>query len=76
MNLTFDLKRPDPLFFAWKKAANTLYQLESDIYREIEERYGCQTLEVRRKDEKWIFSVLIKFKSEQHLTHFILKWGN
>lgn len=86
MNLEFDLKRPDPLYFAWKNAVNDPSTSDAPWYcpaslqraraqEALKEKYGCETLEVRRKDDRYLTGVRIKFSSEQALTWFLLKWS-
>ena len=87
MELIFDLKRPDPLYFAWKNAVNDPSNLngwpltdlkktdKETIFKRIEEKYGCETLEVRRKDDRYLTGVTVKFRSEKDLSWFLLKWG-
>lgn len=87
MNLEFNVERPDPLYFAWKNAVNDFSTQDAPQYcpaglqraraqEALKEKYGCETLEVRRKDDRYLTGVRIRFKSEQHLTMFILKWGS
>lgn len=86
MNLEFDVERPDPLYFAWKKAVNdpstydSLWFIPAGLQRaraqeSLKEKYGCETLEVRRKDDRYLTGVRIRFTSEKALVWFFLKWS-
>ena len=87
MDLKFDVERPHPLYFAWKNAVNDPSNLNGQsptdlkktdketIFKRIKEKYGCETLEVRRKDDRYLTGVTVKFRSEKDLSWFLLKWS-
>ena len=64
-----NVTRKTPLYFAWKKAVNTLYgKFHGHIEKELKKDFGCVTAKVR------IGSVDLEFESEEHITMFLLKW--
>lgn len=90
MSLSLHITRPDPLYYAWKKAVNTIgkpywksgcsrderHQMLSAIYKTVENDVGCRVIKVhRKKDTDWLTAVDVEFLSEKHLTMFMLKWS-
>lgn len=85
MSIQLNLRRPDPLYFCWKKATNTLWdelryegitidELTDTVTRTIELNWGCKTLHVHRR-EGYVTSVDVEFDSEARRDWFALRWS-
>lgn len=89
MSIQLNLRRPNPLYFCWKKATTTLWdelndefrhdgitidELTDAVTRTIELNWGCRTLHVHRR-EGYVTSVDVEFANEADQTLFTLRWA-
>jgi hypothetical protein len=85
MSIQLNLRRPNPLYFCWKKATNTLWdelrhegitiqELTDAVTNTIELNWGCKTMYVHRK-EGYVTSVDVEFANEADQTLFALRWA-
>jgi hypothetical protein len=85
MSTQLNLRRPNPLYFCWKKASNTLWdKLRNEgitidertdaVTRTIELNWGCKTVHVHRRGG-YVTSVDVEFSNEADQTLFALRWA-
>lgn len=85
MRLQMHLTRPDPVYFAWKRAMNTTWDgmykagLSIDRVQEltqdaVEREWGCCTKHIHRKSG-YVVSVDVEFESEAKRDWFVMRWA-
>lgn len=72
------LTASNPLFKCWKRAINDSaldWTGPDGVYGYVRDTYGCDTLDYRKTIDGKVRYVDLEFKSQKHLTMFILRWS-
>lgn len=78
--LCYNVYRPDPLYFAWKKAINNIateFKISGrdKILNLLQNEWRCTTSKIHVSEASFITSVDLEFNEEKDLTMFLLRWS-
>lgn len=81
MPVVLTLKRPDDLYFCWKKAIDEVYLHTRNLKKakkHVEVTYGVKTVKMIYDETNLLvglMQVVVEFESEAHVTWFKLKFS-